>query len=146
VWEVSVINTMSAASVKARADKPLDSNDTPVKVPDKVIRDLAEVFKLLGDQSRLKILLALAEQGEMHVGALCEVLGGAKPASQPAVSHHLSLMRAHNLVNYRRDGKNNFYRIDSAALNGLLDMFFDGAGNAQRQLQFEEFSLVYKRK
>src|SRR6266511_4582661 len=68
---------------------------------------LAQVFKLLSDESRLKILVQLARDGERHVGALCTILG----QSQPAVSHHLTLLRMSGLVAYRRDGKNNFYRL-----------------------------------
>jgi ArsR family transcriptional regulator len=134
---------MSAAGAKSRAGKLAFAEAPAMKVSDETIKDLAEVFKLLGDQSRLKILLALADEGEMHVGALCDALGGA---SQPAVSHHLSLMRAHNLVRYRRDGKNNYYRIDSAALCGLLEQLFSHAGNSHKQLHFDDFCLAYRRK
>ena len=85
----------------------------------------------------------------MHVSALCELLGesqpDARPASQPAVSHHLTLLRAHHLVDYRRDGKHNYYRIDSALVRDLLQRFFSDAGGRQ-QLHFDEFSLVFKPK
>jgi DNA-binding transcriptional ArsR family regulator len=139
-----VLNTISAPSVKSRGNSKLAvaAVASPVKVSDETIKDLTEIFKLLGDASRLKILLALAEEGEMHVGALCDLLD----ASQPAVSHHLSLMRAHGLVSYRRDGKNNHYRLDSALLCNLLEQFFHDAGNSHKQLHFDEFSLAYKRK
>jgi ArsR family transcriptional regulator, arsenate/arsenite/antimonite-responsive transcriptional repressor len=141
--EGPVLNTMSAASVKSRGNKlAVAAVASAVKVSDETIKDLTEIFKLLGDQSRLKIVLALAEEGEMHVGALGEMLN----ASQPAVSHHLSLMRAHHLVSYRRDGKNNFYRLDSVLLSNLLEQFFSDAGNTHKQLHFDEFSLAYKRK
>jgi ArsR family transcriptional regulator len=139
-----MINTMSPAKVKSRGTHKLTVAEVapPVKVSDDTIRDLTEVFKLLGDGSRLKILLALAEAGEMHVGALGNLIG----ASQPAVSHHLSLMKAHRLVSYRRDGKNNFYRLDSTLLSRLLEQFFGDAGNGHNQLHFDEFSLAFKRK
>ncbi len=139
-----MLNTMSPAKVKPRAAKAAAA---PARLSEETIKDLAEVFKLLGDQSRLKILMALAEEGEMNVGDLCKVLVGpdGKPASQPAVSHHLSLMRANRLVSYRRDGKNNFYRIDAAQLGRLLEQFFGHAGGGPKQLHLEEFSLLYKR-
>jgi ArsR family transcriptional regulator, arsenate/arsenite/antimonite-responsive transcriptional repressor len=112
---------------------------------DQTIEDMAELFKQLGDRSRLKILLALARHGEMHVSALCELLGGpSQPASQPAVSHHLNLLRGRKLVGFRRDGKHNFYRIDSARVHDLLLQFFADFGNGHRQLQFDDFSVAFK--
>ena len=111
-----------------------------MRVSDGTIKSLSEVFKLLADASRLKILLALAQDGEMHVSALCELLG----QSQPAVSHHLTLMRMSGLVGYRRDGKHNFYHVDSALVRDLLEQFFEDSGASQ--LQFEDFSLAYKRR
>jgi len=48
-------------------------------------KDLVQVFKILSDETRLRILLYLARETELHVTALCKKLG----QSQPAVSHHL---------------------------------------------------------
>jgi ArsR family transcriptional regulator, arsenate/arsenite/antimonite-responsive transcriptional repressor len=96
----------------------------------------------MADKSRLKILLALAQEGELHVTALCELLG----QSQPAVSHHLTLMRMTGLVGFRRDGKHNFYHLDSRLIRDLLDQFFQDSNNGQKQLQFEGFSIVYRRR
>jgi DNA-binding transcriptional ArsR family regulator len=143
-----VLNIMSAASITPRGNSrvPNSAPSAPGQVSEETLEDLAEVFKLLGDRSRLKILLALAAHGEMHVGALCDLLGGPKRASQPAVSHHLSLLRRQGLVCYRRDGKNNFYRLDSALLGSLLEQFFTDAGNSHKQLQFNDFILAYKRR
>ena len=130
-----------AASAKPRANKLPPRAAPALSVSDRTIGGLTEVFKLLADKSRLKILLALAREGEMHVSALCELL----EQSQPAVSHHLTLLRAHHLVDYRRDGKHNYYRIDSALVRDLLQRFFSDAGGRQ-QLHFDEFSLVFKPK
>jgi ArsR family transcriptional regulator len=95
-------------------------------VTDDTITDLCDLFKMLADASRLKILLALAQDGELHVSALCELLD----QSQPAVSHHLTLMRMTGLVGSRRDGKHNFYRLKSAQVRELLTRFFpDGNGH-----------------
>jgi ArsR family transcriptional regulator len=111
-------------------------------VSESTIAGLADVFRLLADKSRLKILLALAQDGELHVSALCQLLG----QSQPAVSHHLTLLRMANLVGYRRDGKHNYYRAESGLVCRLLDQLFADPGNGHRQLQFEDFCLSYKRK
>ena len=60
------------------------------EVSDQSVRELAQVFKLLSDETRLRILfyLALSPNGELHVTDLCHRLG----QSQPAVSHHLALL------------------------------------------------------
>jgi ArsR family transcriptional regulator len=101
---------------------------------------LVEIFQMLADASRLKILLALAHGGEMHVSGLCQLLG----QSQPAVSHHLSLLRARRLVSCKRKGRNIFYCVDSTPVRGLLEEFFNDAGNGDRQIQLNGFSLAFK--
>jgi ArsR family transcriptional regulator len=113
-----------------------------IKVSPQTIGGLTQVFKLLADESRLRILLALGQEGEMHVSALCTLLG----QSQPAISHHLTLLRMSGLVGYRRAGKHNFYRIESRLVRDLLEDFFAGAGNGHKQLQFDDFCIAYKRK
>jgi ArsR family transcriptional regulator len=112
----------------------------PIKVSPRTLSGLTRVFKQLADESRLKILLALAEEGELHVSALCELLN----QTQPAVSHHLTLLRMTGLVGFRRAGKHNFYRVDSSFLSDLLEQFFVDVGAGQ-SLQFRDFSLAYKR-
>src|SRR3954454_19239162 len=96
-------------------------SDVPtLPINDRTVSNLTQVFKLLADDSRLRILLTLAREGETHVSALCAMLG----QSQPAVSHHLTLLRMAGLVGYRRDGKFNFYRLDATNLSELLERAF----------------------
>ena len=64
------------------------------------------LLKHVSDPTRLQVILILAE-GERHVGALCEQLS----QSQPAVSHHLALLRHGGIIAPRRQGKNNFYSL-----------------------------------
>src|SRR5215471_12325965 len=125
---------------KPRSNKLPLRETSRIKVSDRTIEGLSEIFKLLADRSRLKILLALAQDGEMHVSALCELLG----QSQPAVSHHLTLMRMSGLVGYRRDGKHNYYHVDSALVRDLLEEFFANSGGSQ--LQFQDFGLAFKKR
>src|SRR5262249_39113347 len=68
---------------KPRAAKATIRATTPIKVSEVTLHRLTDVFKLLADKSRLKIVLALAQDGELHVSALCDLLD----QSQPAVSH-----------------------------------------------------------
>jgi ArsR family transcriptional regulator len=136
------LNISTATSSKPRATKAPPKDTSPLIISDNTIGGLTDIFKLLADKSRLKILLALAQEGELHVTALCELLH----QSQPAVSHHLTLLRMAGLVGYRRDGKHNFYRVDSALVRDLLEQFFSDSGNGLKQIQFEDFSLAYKRR
>lgn len=66
----------------------------------------ATLLKQVSDPTRLQVILMLSE-GERHVGALSEELG----QSQPAVSHHLALLRHGGIISPRRQGKNNFYGL-----------------------------------
>ena len=87
-------------------DDSTSDTDAP-QLPEQLEKDLVQVFKLLSDETRLRILLYLTQQGELHVTALCDRLG----QSQPAVSHHLALLRVAGLIEARRDGKHNFYHV-----------------------------------
>jgi ArsR family transcriptional regulator len=132
----------STANVRARATKAVMARISPVRISDSTLSRLTDVFKMLADQSRLKIVLALAQDREMHVSALCEMLH----QSQPAVSHHLTLMRMVGLVGYRRDGKHNYYHLASDHVRELLEQLFADAGNGHKALQFEDFALTFRRK
>jgi DNA-binding transcriptional ArsR family regulator len=79
---------------------------------DRDLEQLNNLFQLLSDKTRLRILMLLAE-GERHVTALCESL----ELPQPTVSHHLGLLRVHNVIGNRRKGKQVFY-----FLNGTVNV------------------------
>src|SRR5262249_37941592 len=66
----------------------------------------AVLMKQVSDPTRLLVIVTLTG-GEKHVGAMCEVLG----QSQPALSHHLALLRHGGIISPRRQGKNNFYSL-----------------------------------
>lgn len=120
------------------AAKKKDAPALPIS--DRTVSSLVQYFKLLADDSRLRILLTLAREGETHVSALCQMLG----QSQPAVSHHLTLLRMSGLVGFRRDGKFNFYRMDASLLGDMLERLFADTGKSS-QLNFGEFSLAFSR-
>ncbi len=75
------------------------------------LEQLSALFRLLSDKTRLNILLLLSP-GEQNVTWLCNELN----LPQPTVSHHLGLLRLHNVLDNRRAGKQIFYRI-----NGRID-------------------------
>ena len=109
------------------------------EVSDQSVRELAQVFKLLSDETRLRILfyLALSPQGELHVTDLCQRLG----QSQPAVSHHLALLRVSGLIESRREGKHNFYCVRTDHFGDLLlSLFCRGRrGPPQQEVSLPRF-------
>jgi len=113
------------------------------EVSEQAIRELAQVFKLLSDETRLRILfyLALSENRELHVTDLCQRLG----QSQPAVSHHLALLRVSGLIESRREGKHNFYSVRTDHFGDLLLSLFSAAGEVPRnkKYKFHDFILAY---
>lgn len=87
-------------------------------IPDEIqFGDLSDFFRIFGDQTRLRILYALAEN-ELCVCDLAKLLG----ASQSAVSHQLQVLRSHRLVKYRREGKTVFYSLDDGHIFSILDI------------------------
>jgi len=108
-------------------------------ISDQSVRDLAQVFKLMSDETRLRILLYLAQNQELHVTDLCKRLG----QSQPAVSHHLALLRVSQLIESRREGKHNFYSVRGEHFGELLVDLFSTAGAMPKKLRFHQFTLSY---
>lgn len=84
---------------------------------DDAVTGTADVFALLGDPGRLKILLALLH-GEMCVCDLAATSG----QGESAVSHHLRLLRAHRVVVARRAGRMAYYRLADEHVRMLLDI------------------------
>ena len=71
---------------------------------------MVQLLKLFADETRIRILSELLKQGEANVQTLCRHLG----QTQPAVSHHLALLKEAGMVRMRRSGKHNFYRVDDS--------------------------------
>lgn len=90
------------------------------------IVDTADVFSLLGDPGRLRLLIALTE-GELCVSDLAAVTG----QGESAASHALRLLRAHRVVSVRRDGRKGYYRLADAHVRMLLDLALAHTGHTQ---------------
>ena len=103
---------------------------------DTIADDLVRLFKLLSDETRLRILSALSNENEMHVRALCELLD----QSQPAVSHHLGLLRGAGLIERRREGKHNFYHLVPYGFAGFLELAMASVAKNRPQARFEDFA------
>lgn len=82
---------------------------------EEILEKTAEVFKVFGDKTRIRILAALSE-GEMCVCCLCDLL----EMSQSAVSHQLSVLKAARLIKNRREGKQIYYSLDDAHIGAIL--------------------------
>ncbi len=140
------MSTHSAAGARARQGRATITPPSP-SVSEAAITEMAEIFQMLSDGSRLKILLALARGDAMNVTELRLLLEQTQSkVSQPAVSHHLSLLRKTHLVRCDRQGKKCFYRLDSTRLRELLEQIFRETGNSTRQIQFEDLSLGLKKR
>ena len=117
------------------------AGDLPgVGVSAPALKALAEVFRGLGDRSRLHILMLLARRGEMNVTALGEALD----QSQPAVSHHLNQLKKAGLIDFRRDGKFNFYRLAPDGLGPLVALLFPDP-EAPPRLSLGGIEVVFNR-
>jgi ArsR family transcriptional regulator, arsenate/arsenite/antimonite-responsive transcriptional repressor len=103
------------------------------------VKEFVSIFKLLSDETRLRILFYLTQRDELHVRALCSILG----QSQPAVSHHLALLRVAGLIEPRRSGKHNYYHILPQRFQDLLDTLFSAVPEEDRRIRFENYVLSY---
>lgn len=127
-----IANVMESEVAKRRPGIP--------ELSDQLEKDLVQVFKLLSDETRLRVLMYLVREGELHVTALCDKLG----QSQPAVSHHLALLRVAGLIEARRDGKHNFYSVRVKHFHRLINEIFASLGDPQAdEIRFDEFVLSH---
>ena len=87
-------------------------------LPDDELGELAQLFRLLGDATRARLLYALLEAGELCV---CD-LSAATDTPETNVSHALRLLRTAGVVKARRDGRMMFYSLEDAHVRMLLDI------------------------
>ena len=88
------------------------------KMPDQAaLYELADLFKLFGDSTRIGILWALSES-EMCVCDLCALLS----VKQPAISHQLKNLKQSRIVKARRDGKVIYYSLEDEHIRDLLNL------------------------
>ena len=130
--EAMISNVVEPMDAKSRCQIP--------ELSTQLEKDLVQVFKLLADETRLRVLMYLVREGELHVTALCDKLN----QSQPAVSHHLALLRVAGLIEARRDGKHNFYSIKASHFQRLmLELFSNLVTGDVDEVRFDDFALNY---
>ena len=84
---------------------------------DEVLYELADLFRVFGDSTRIKILYALFES-EKCVNDISNAVG----ISQSAVSHQLRVLRTSKLVKFRREGKAMLYSLDDDHVRSMLEL------------------------
>lgn len=89
--------------------------------------EIAETFRVLSDPGRVRVILSLLENGEMHVGALAEAAG----LSETACSHALRLLRHARVVKRRKVGRSVLYSLDDEHISGLLGLAREHAKHAR---------------
>lgn len=89
-------------------------------VPEEELSDLAELFKMFADSTRIKILYDLF-QGEKNVTQICNDL----EMNQSAVSHQLKILRSSKLIKARRDGKMMLYSLADEHVKTIIAMGMD---------------------
>lgn len=88
--------------------------------PEEILYDLAELFKVFGDSTRIRILSALFE-AEMCVGDIAATL----EMTPSAISHQLRVLKQAKLVKYRRDGKVIYYSLDDDHVKEIFHQGLD---------------------
>jgi DNA-binding transcriptional ArsR family regulator len=112
--EVKLVDPARVRAVQASLPRP------------EVVGELADVFGLLSDPNRLRLLTALLEGGELCV---CD-LAAATGMAESATSHALRLLRAHRVVKARRSGRMMHYSLCDGHVRMLLDVALEHVGDA----------------
>ena len=110
LWEGEKGHDHAAAVEKVRATLPDDD----------ILYDLADLFRIFADSSRIKILYALFE-AEMCVCDIADLLG----LTQSAISHQLRTLKANKLVRSRREGKTVFYSLADQHVRSIIGQGMD---------------------
>ncbi len=115
--QVSEVSGIDGCAVpRVDAERVATVEESLIDVDEAV--DLAEMFRLLGDPTRVRILFALLEAGELCVCDIAAVVD----TTDTKVSQAMRLLRSAGVVRNRRDGRNVFYRLDDAHVRMLLDL------------------------
>ena len=90
---------------------------------EEILYDLADLFRIFSDSTRIRILNAL-EECERSVGDLCGLTG----MTQSAVSHQLRVLKDSRLVRFRREGKNVLYALADEHVRTILETGLEHLG------------------
>lgn len=104
----------------AAADTPSLGSKPTYEMPDALKQSVLRMCKLLSDPTRLRIVYYLTREAELNVTQICRRV----VQSQPAVSHHLALMRTLGLVASRRSGRQIFYSLRNEGVQESMTQLF----------------------
>ena len=125
--------------IATRELSPEDRTDDDfLNLTDDFRADIAQLCKMLADASRLRIVFFLMKHPELNVTEICDRL----EQSQPAVSHHLGLLKQSGILQVRRDGKHNFYSICRDRFHGIMIKLFQSMLESESELHFDDFLLT----
>lgn len=117
-------HTMRTEAIPAGVEKEVsETRDDIIKIiqdqqpDDEILYDLAELFKVFGDSTRIKILYSMFEN-ELCVNDIARLLN----LSQSSVSHQLRILKTSKLVKFRREGKSIFYSLDDEHVRAIISM------------------------
>lgn len=79
-------------------------------------QNMAQVFKVLADHTRLKVAYALCDEDELCVCDVANIIG----STMATASHHLRLLRNMGIANYRKEGKLVFYSLEDEQLKQMI--------------------------
>ncbi|MGK9250741.1 metalloregulator ArsR/SmtB family transcription factor [Paenibacillus humicus] len=79
-------------------------------------QDMAQIFKVLADHTRLKVAYALCDEDELCVCDVANIIG----STMATASHHLRLLRNMGIANYRKEGKLVFYSLGDEQLKQMI--------------------------
>lgn len=116
VGEPDVFGVHDECRTEVNAASSTEASSHEVMPDEELLYDLADLFKVFGDTTRIKILYALMTK-EMCVADLAETIG----ATQSAVSHQLRNLKQSRLVRAKRDGKNVIYSLADDHVHTMLD-------------------------
>lgn len=106
------------------SDISTDTNDTNNDLTEtidiEILLDLADLFKVFGDSTRLRIMVAISKN-EMSVLHIAQILN----MEQSTISHQLRVLRQNKLVRVRREGKQIYYSLDDDHVKEIIEMGLD---------------------
>ncbi|MBD2101238.1 helix-turn-helix transcriptional regulator [Leptolyngbya sp. FACHB-261] len=115
----------------------MPKSSSRVRFPASYLGQLTQLLQLLSDETRLSLVLWLA-QGESSVSELCAEL----KLPQSTVSHHLGLLRLAGLVQSRRQGRQVYYHINQVLWRRMASSFFDHLPEGEvRRLTLDRFVI-----
>lgn len=113
-WDLEKMQKEANAEKKSEETLQKIFDEMP---PEEILYDLAEIFKIFGDSTRIKILYTLFES-ELCVRDIAKILN----MSQNAVSHQLRVLKNNKLVRFRKEGKNVYYSLADDHVYSIIKM------------------------